>query len=146
MPPAKKTTPPAKTTQPAKADAKADDKVADANADVDAQAAANREAVEAAERQREAEQQVAQQATEDASMGRAEARREADTTEERRVASRVCVVSDGSPHTGYALPGKKICSAHEMHYYPDGTPRVKVHAAAQREVLKPGGGTLSPQP
>ena len=41
-----------------------------------------------------------------------------------------CVVADGTRHMGRALPGKKICSAHEMHYLPDGTPRA-ARAAAQ---------------
>lgn len=73
-----------------------------------------------------------------ASMGRAEAKREADNKEERQLAGRVCVVSDGTPHTGYALPGKEICSAHEMHYLPDGISRRKVHAAAQKAAEQPG--------
>jgi hypothetical protein len=34
-----------------------------------------------------------------------------------------CVVDDGTPHTGRATPGAKICSAHAMRYKADGTPR-----------------------
>lgn len=109
-------------------------------------------ALDAAERDRlaaaQAEQEQArveheQQVRDDAAKGRSEVRREAETKEEREVASRVCVVSDGSPHTGYALPGKKICSAHEMHYLPDGTARVKAHAAEQKAAQKPDGGHLA---
>jgi hypothetical protein len=36
---------------------------------------------------------------------------------------RDCVVHDGTPHTGHATPGAKICSAHAMRYRADGTPR-----------------------
>lgn len=34
-----------------------------------------------------------------------------------------CVVDDGTRHTGNATPGSVVCSAHAMHYQPDGTPR-----------------------
>lgn len=34
-----------------------------------------------------------------------------------------CVVDDGTRHTGNATPGSEVCSAHAMHYQPDGTPR-----------------------
>lgn len=34
-----------------------------------------------------------------------------------------CVVDDGTPHTGRATPGARICSAHAMRYRADGTPR-----------------------
>lgn len=36
---------------------------------------------------------------------------------------RECVVHDGTPHTGHAIAGTKICSAHAMHYHNDGTRR-----------------------
>lgn len=119
-PPAKKTTPPA--VKPAEQQ----------------QADAERAAAE----QATAEQEAAAEQTEQAAKGRSELRREADTKEERQAAADACVVSDGTPHMGRALPGKRICSAHEMHYLPDGTPRVKAHAAAQRAVQQPDGGTL----
>lgn len=135
---------PAKKTTPA---AKAAPSPAGPPEDAAAQAERERLDREKAEReQAQADQAEKERVTEQASMGRTEARREADTKEEKAAASNVCVVSDGSPHTGYALPGKKICSAHEMHYLPDGTPRVKAHAAAQREALKPGGGTIVDHP
>jgi hypothetical protein len=103
-------------------------------------------AADLAEQQRQADQAAAEQATQDASMGRAEAKRAADTKEERQAASRVCVVSDGTPHTGRALPGKAICSAHEMHYLPDGRSRAKVNAAAQKAAEQPGVTEIAPQP
>lgn len=34
-----------------------------------------------------------------------------------------CVVRDGTPHMGRPVHGK-VCSAHEMHYLSDGSPRV----------------------
>lgn len=135
---------PAKKTTAAKATAAPVDPTP---AEVAEQAERDRVEREQAEReQAEREQAAVEQQTEDAAKGRTEVRREADTPEERKAAADVCVVSDGSPHMGRALPGKKICSAHEMHYLPDGTPRVKAHAAAQREALKPGGGTIVEHP
>lgn len=131
---------PAKKTTPAKAAAAPAPPTPEEQAALDA---AERDRIAAAEaEQEEARLKAEQDAREAASMGRTEARREATTKEEKAAASRVCVVSDGSPHTGYALPGKKICSAHEMHYLPDGTPRVKVHAAEQKAAQQPSGGTL----
>ena len=44
---------------------------------------------------------------------------------EARIARSECVVDDGTAHMGRALPGKLICSAHEMHYLADGTPRAE---------------------
>lgn len=37
----------------------------------------------------------------------------------------MCVVDDGTGHyaDGRVVPGAKICSAHEMHYFRDGTRR-----------------------
>ncbi len=132
------TTPPAKKTTAAKAAASPAPPTPAEQAALDEQ---EREQVAtAAEEQAKAEQQRQEEAREEASKGRAEVKREADTTEERKAADRVCVVSDGSPHTGYALPGKRICSAHEMHYYPDGTPRIKVHAAEQKAAQQPSVG------
>jgi len=34
-----------------------------------------------------------------------------------------CVVDDGTHHTGRAVPGTKVCSAHTFRYHNDGTPR-----------------------
>lgn len=38
-------------------------------------------------------------------------------------ATAVCVVDDGTPHTGRAVPGTVVCSAHTFRYHNDGTPR-----------------------
>lgn len=34
-----------------------------------------------------------------------------------------CVVDDGTPHMGLATHGGRVCSAHAVHYEPDGTRR-----------------------
>jgi hypothetical protein len=43
----------------------------------------------------------------------------------RQPAEDFCVVDDGTGHyaDGRAIPGTKVCSAHEMHYFRDGTRR-----------------------
>lgn len=51
-----------------------------------------------------------------------------------------CVVDDGTHHTGRAVPGTKVCSAHTFRYYNDGTPRdpsATGLAAKSREVRTP---------
>lgn len=34
-----------------------------------------------------------------------------------------CAVDDGTPHTGRAVPGTRICSRHALHYKNDGSRR-----------------------
>jgi hypothetical protein len=35
-----------------------------------------------------------------------------------------CVVDDGTAHMGRAVPGGRVCSAHENRYHRDGSPRI----------------------
>jgi hypothetical protein len=46
-------------------------------------------------------------------------------TKARKVADGMCAASDGTPHfgDGSAIPGTQVCSAHEIHFFRDGTPR-----------------------
>lgn len=46
-----------------------------------------------------------------------------EKTAAKKTAPGDCAVDDGTPHTGRATPGAKICSAHAIHYKADGTPR-----------------------
>lgn len=44
-------------------------------------------------------------------------------TDETSHATAGCVVDDGTAHTGRAVPGTVVCSAHTMRFRNDGTPR-----------------------
>lgn len=46
-----------------------------------------------------------------------------DADRQAKIDARLCIVDDGTPHTGRATPGALICSAHAMRYKADGTPR-----------------------
>lgn len=55
-------------------------------------------------------------------------------------ATATCVVDDGTRHTGRAVPGTVVCSAHTIRYHNDGTPRDPSQtgqAPAPREVRHP---------
>jgi hypothetical protein len=60
--------------------------------------------------------------TADADRDGAAVDEEPDLTRSQKVEQGVCVVDDGTPHTGRAVNGV-ICSAHAMRYNADGKPR-----------------------
>jgi hypothetical protein len=43
----------------------------------------------------------------------------------RKVTDGMCAADDGTPHygDGTAIPGTQVCSAHEIHFFRDGSPR-----------------------
>lgn len=52
-------------------------------------------------------------------------RQQTEAARKRQAAAGMCVVDDGTAHfaDGRAIPGADICSAHEINYFRDGTPR-----------------------
>lgn len=52
-----------------------------------------------------------------------EAKVEAKPAADWKTAMTDCVVDDGTPHLGRAVPGTSVCSRHTLHYKADGSRR-----------------------